>query len=265
MKTDLDVRTYNRDAWNGEVGRGNKWTLPVSPEVIAAARRGDWSVVLTPTKPVPREWFGDLKGKDVLGLASAGGQQCPVFAAAGANVTVFDLSSAQLGQDRKVAEREGLAMKFVEGDMRDLSAFADASFDLIFHPCSNCFAPEILPVWREAFRVLRPGGVLLSGICDPVRYLFDPVEEEKGVMRLKYTMPYSDFTSLTDEERRRYSDKNEPMCVGHSLEDQLGGQMAAGFVLTHLFEDKYEGNSDLLSTFMATFMATRALKPVSRS
>ncbi|MFB1478819.1 class I SAM-dependent methyltransferase [Corallococcus sp. RDP092CA] len=264
MKTELDVRTYNREAWNGEVGRGNPWTVPVSPEVIAAARRGDWSVVLTPRRPVPREWFGDLEGKDVLGLASAGGQQCPVLAAAGARVTVFDNSPAQLAQDRKVAEREGLALQDVEGDMRDLSAFADGSFDLVFHPCSNCFAEEILPVWREAFRVLRPGGALLSGLCNPVRYLFDPVEEEKGVLRLKYTMPYSDFTSLTDEERRRYTDKGEPMVVGHSLEDQLGGQLAAGFVLTHLFEDKYDAK-DLLSTFLPTFIATRAVKPLSRS
>lgn len=263
MKAELDVREYNREAWNGEVGRGNIWTVPVGPEVIAAARQGDWSVVLTPTKPVPRAWFGDLAGKDVLGLASAGGQQCPVFAAAGARVTVFDNSPAQLGQDRKVAEREGLTLKLVEGDMKDLSAFADASFDLIFHPCSNCFVDAILPVWREAFRVLRPGGVLLAGICNPVRYLFDPAQEEQGVLRLKYTMPYSDFTSLTDEERRRYTDKGEPLCVGHSLEEQLGGQLEAGFVLTHLFEDEFE-EKDLLSSFLPTFMATRAVKPPLR-
>ncbi|RKH54880.1 class I SAM-dependent methyltransferase [Corallococcus llansteffanensis] len=263
MKADVDVRAYNREAWDGEVGRGNMWTVPVGPEVIAAARRGDWSVVLTPTKPVPRAWFGDLAGKDVLGLASAGGQQCPVLAAAGARVTVFDNSPAQLGQDRKVAEREGLTLKLVEGDMKDLSAFADGSFDLIFHPCSNCFVDAILPVWREAFRVLRPGGALLAGICNPVRYLFDPAQEEQGVLRLKYTMPYSDFTSLTDEERRRYTDKGEPMCVGHSLEDQLGGQLQAGFVLTHLFEDKFP-EKDLLSTFLPTFMATRAVKPPLR-
>jgi SAM-dependent methyltransferase len=263
MTTDLDVRTYNREAWNGEVRRGNRWTLPVSPEVISAARRGDWNVVLTPTKPVPRAWFGDLKGKELLGLASAGGQQCPVFAAAGARVTVFDNSPAQLGQDRLVAEREGLEMRYVEGDMKDLSAFAEGSFDLVFHPCSNCFVDQVLPVWREAFRVLRPGGVLLAGLCNPVRYLFDPAAEEQGVMRLKYPMPYSDFTSLTAEERRRYTDKAEPMCVGHSLEDQLGGQLEAGFVLTHLFEDKYE-QQDLLSTFLATFMATRAVKLAAR-
>jgi SAM-dependent methyltransferase len=257
----MDVRAYNREAWNRQVAKGDKWTVPVSPEAIAAARRGDWSVVLTPNKPVPREWFGDLKGKDVLGLASAGGQQCPLFAAAGARVTVYDNSPAQLGQDRQVAEREGLELRFVEGDMRDLSAIPDASFDLIFHPVSNCFVDDVRPVWREAFRVLRPGGVLLSGFSNPVIFLFDPDLEKQGVMQLKYKMPYSDFTSLTDEERRRYGD--EPLCVAHSLEDQLGGQLAAGFVLTGFYEDTHVPG-DRLSEYFAGFIATRALKPSGR-
>lgn len=260
MKTELDVRTYNREAWNRQVTKGDRWTLPVSPEVIAAARRGEWSVVLTPNKPVPRAWFGELRGKDVLGLASAGGQQCPVFAAAGARVTVYDNSPGQLGQDRLVAEREGLSMNFVEGDMRDLSAFPDASFDLIFHPVSNCFVDDVRPVWREAFRVLRPGGALLSGISNPVIFLFDPDLEKQGVMQLKYKMPYSDFTSLTDAERSRYTDPGEPLCVGHSLEDQLGGQLDAGFLLAGFYEDKHvEG--DRLSEYLPGFIATRAVKP----
>ncbi len=260
MKAELDVRTYNREAWNRQVTKGDRWTLPVSPEVIAAARRGEWSVVLTPNKPVPRAWFGELRGKDVLGLASAGGQQCPVFAAAGARVTVYDNSPGQLGQDRLVAEREGLAMNFVEGDMRDLSAFPDASFDLIFHPVSNCFVDEVRSVWREAFRVLRPGGALLSGLSNPVVFLFDPELEQQGVMQLKYKMPYSDFTSLSDAERRRYTDKGEPLCVAHSLEEQLGGQLDAGFLLAGFYEDKHvEG--DRLSEYLSGFIATRAVKP----
>jgi SAM-dependent methyltransferase len=263
MKTELDVRTYNREAWNRQVSKGDRWTLPVSPEVIAAARRGEWSVVLTPNKPVPRAWFGELRGKDVLGLASAGGQQCPVFAAAGARVTVYDNSPGQLGQDRLVAEREGLSMRFVEGDMRDLSAFPDASFDLIFHPVSNCFVDDVRPVWREAFRVLRPGGALLSGISNPVIFLFDPDLEKQGVLQLKYKMPYSDFTSLTDAERSRYTDTGEPLCVAHSLEEQLGGQLDAGFLLAGFYEDKHvEG--DRVSEYLSGFIATRAVKPPVR-
>jgi SAM-dependent methyltransferase len=261
MKRDFDLRSYNREAWNRQVAVGNRWTVPVGPEVIAAARRGEWSVVLTPRKPVPRAWFGDLAGKDVLGLASAGGQQVPVLAAAGARVTVFDNSPSQLGRDREVAEREGLSIRTVEGDMRDLSVFPDASFELIFHPCSNVFVDDVRPVWREAFRVLRPGGVLLSGFCNPVIFLFDPDLEKQGVMQLKYRMPYSDLTSLTDAERRRYTDVGEPLSVGHSLEDQIGGQLEAGFLLAGFYEDTFE-DGDRLSEYLSGFCATRAVKPV---
>lgn len=263
MKADVDVRTYNREAWDRQVAMGDRWTVPVGPEVIAAARRGEWSVVLTPRKPVPREWFGELKGRDVLGLASAGGQQGPVLAAAGARVTIFDNSPAQLGQDRLVAEREGLQLRLVEGDMRDLSVFEDGSFDLIFHPASNCFVDNVRQVWREAYRVLRPGGVLLSGFCNPIGFLMDPELEQKGTLQLKYRMPYSDFTSLTDEERRRYTDKGEPLCIAHSLEDQIGGQLAAGFLLAGFYEDLHvEG--DKLSDYLSPICATRAVKPASR-
>ena len=121
----MDIRDYNRAAWDNEVGRGNVWTLPVSAEVIAAARQGQWEVLLTETKPVPREWFPDLKGLDVLCLASGGGQQAPILAAAGARVTVYDNSPKQLEQDRKVALRDSLELITIEGDMTDLSAFED--------------------------------------------------------------------------------------------------------------------------------------------
>src|SRR5204862_6104831 len=126
-----------------------------------------WQVVLTPTRPVPREWFGDLDGAPVLGLASGGGQQVPILAAAGARVTVLATPPGQLARDREVAEREGLEIRTELGRMDDLSRFADGSFALVFHPASNVFAPDIRPVWRECVRVLRPGGRLLSGFANP--------------------------------------------------------------------------------------------------
>jgi SAM-dependent methyltransferase len=254
----VDVLAYNRTAWDHAVETGNKWTVPVGPEVTAAARRGEWSVVLTPTKPVPRAWFPPLAGREVLCLASGGGQQGPVLAAAGAHVTVFDNSPRQLGQDRTVAERDGLAIATELGDMADLSRFADGRFDLIFHPCSNTFAPHIRPVWRECFRVLKPGGVLLAGMCNPVLFLFDEDKLGAGEFVVKYSVPYSDVTHLTDAERRRYTDKTEPLVYGHTLEDQLGGQLDAGFVLTALFEDS--DPSSKLAQLLPTFLATRAVK-----
>src|SRR5262249_19729614 len=155
-----------------------------------------------------------------------------ILAAAGARVVVLDQSPAQVQRDRDVAAHEGLSLTAVEGDMRDLSRFADGSFDLIFHPVSNCFIPDVRPVWREAFRVLRPGGALLAGSCNPIQYVFDDALVEKGELVVRHSIPYSDLTSLGDEERRRYTDANEPLVFGHSLEDQIGGQLEAGFVLT---------------------------------
>ena len=103
----LDVRAYNRAAWDRQVEQGNRWTVPVTPEQITAARFGAWSVLLTENKPVPREWFPPLAGREVLCLASGGGQQAPLLAAAGARVTVLDNSPNQLARDRLVAERYG--------------------------------------------------------------------------------------------------------------------------------------------------------------
>ena len=128
-----DTARHNRAAWDALVAAGNQWTVPVDAATIAAARGGEWELVLTPTKPVPREWYPALKDEPVLLLAGAGGQQAPVLAAAGARVTVIDNSPRQLEQDQLVARREGLSITSVQGDMRDLSAFADDSFALIFH------------------------------------------------------------------------------------------------------------------------------------
>lgn len=257
-----DVAAYNIRAWDREVEKGNKWTRPVSAEAVQAARRGDWSVVLTPLKPVPRAWFGPLEGKAVLALASGGGQQGPLLSAAGADVTVFDASSGQLSRDQAVAERDGLGLKTVQGDMRDLSAFPDGSFDLVFHPCSNCFCPEILPVWREVYRVLRPGGALLAGFTNPVLNMLDADKLAQGDLVVRHALPYSDLHSLTDAERRKYTDADEPLIFGHTLEDQLGGQLAAGLVLTDLFEDKgCSGEEAAFNDYACAYIATRAVKP----
>ena len=256
-----DIRDYNARAWDKAVERESRWTVPVTPEEIAAVRRGEWQIVLTPTQPIPRAWFPPLAGADVLCLASGGGQQGPILAAAGAHVTVFDNSPQQLAQDRHVARRDGLTLATVEGDMRDLSAFASASFDLIVHPTSNLFVPDVRPVWRECCRVLRPGGVLLAGFCNPILYLFDQELADDGVLQVRHALPYSDLTSLTDAERAAYLDELQPLEFGHTLTDQIGGQLDAGFVLTGFYEDSWPGVK--LNEYTPTYIATRAVKPMA--
>lgn len=259
-KSPEEIRAYNREAWDRQVRAKNVWTLPVSSDEVTRARKGDWNVVLTPSKPVPKEWFGELRGKRVLGLASAGGQQGPLLAAAGALVTIFDNSPAQLAQDRMVADRDGLKIETIEGDMRDLSAFKDGSFDLIFHPCSNCFIPDIKPVWREAFRVLKAGGTLLSGVVNPVVFTADLALERKGVMQMKYPVPYSDLDHPGDAEIKKLHDGGEPLTFGHTLEDQVGGQIAAGFSLTGFYEDGWPSAKEPVHRLLKCYIATRATR-----
>jgi SAM-dependent methyltransferase len=208
---------------------------------------------------VPGDWFPPLDGLDVLCLASGGGQQGPILAAAGARVTVLDNSPGQLAQDRLVADREGLSLECVRGDMGDLSVFRDASFDLVVHPCSNAFVPDVGPVWREAFRVLRAGGSLLAGFTNPVAYLFEDSALERGELRVAYTIPYSDLASPSEDERRRFAERDEPLCFGHTLDDQVGGQLAAGFLLTGFYEDT--DPSSILARYIPSYVATRAMKP----
>lgn len=233
-----NILSYNREAWNQAVQKQNRWTQPVEPEMIAQARQGQLEIVLTPSKSIPLEWLGKLPERRVLCLASGGGQQAPLLAAAGALVTVLDNSPAQLAQDRLVAEREGLQLETVQGDMRDLSAFTDQSFELIIHPVSNCFVPDILSLWHEAWRVLQPGGELLAGFLNPIALAYDPELEQQGIYQLRYPTPFSALSSLSPGELKRdYLDPGEPLAFGHSLSDQIGGQLAAGFLLKGMYED----------------------------
>ncbi len=255
----MDIQDYNRTAWDALVSKGNEWTRPVSAEVIAAARRGEWRVLLTPQKFVPRDWFpAEMAGCRILGLAASGGQQGPVFAAAGAIVTVLDNSPKQLEQDQAVAQREGLTLDTQLGDMADLSRFADESFDLVFNPCSTVFVPDVRPVWRECARVLRPGGVLMTGFANPAQFIFNPLKLDRGEFEVRHKLPYSDQADLSEDERRHYVDRSEPLVFGHTLEDQIGGQLAAGLVLAGFFEDSQPNLK--LSEFMPTYIATRAVK-----
>ena len=171
----MNIHEHNSKAWDKLAEENIEWSVPVCAEEIELARNGEWEIILTPIKPVPRDWFGDVRGKDILCLASGGGQQAAILAAAGANVTSFDASAKQLERDRFVAVRENLEIRTEQGDAADLSRFADESFDLIFHPCSNCFMSELQPIWDECFRVLRRGGVLLSGFNHPVCLCFRPL------------------------------------------------------------------------------------------
>jgi SAM-dependent methyltransferase len=153
-------------------------------------------------------------------------------------------------------------LTILTGDMANLAPLADAGFDLIVNPCSTCFVPDLQPVWQEAFRVLRPGGVLMSGHMNPAFYLFDTEQAQAGRLDVRHTLPYADPTSLDEAALARHQAQQAPYEFSHTLETLIGGQLAAGFVLTDFFEDRFDRESrDTLSLYMPTLLATRALKP----
>jgi len=248
----MNYREINSSVIDGWVDDGWEWGMPISHETYVKATQGEWNVVLTPTKSVPAEWFPQFTGCKILGLAAGGGQQMPVFAALGAECTVMDYSQRQLDSELTVATREGYSIKIVKADMTQQFPFEDESFDMIFHPVSNCYIEDVFPVWNECHRVLKKGGVLIAGMDNGINYIFD--EEETT---LKTSLP---FNPLHDNRLYQECMENDlGIQFSHTLEEQIGGQLKAGFMLTDLYEDT-NGSGRLHEYHVPTYIATRAIK-----
>ncbi|MDD2397628.1 MAG: methyltransferase domain-containing protein [Tissierellia bacterium] len=244
-----DVNSKFFDKW---IDEGWEWGQPISHEVFEKAKKGDWFVLLTPTKAVPKEWFCEMKNAKILGLASGGGQQMPIFTALGANCIVLDYSEKQLISEMKVSKRENYEIKAVKADMTKTLPFEDEYFDLIFHPVSNCYIEDVLPVWKECYRVLKKDGILLAGLDNGINFIFDDDE-----ITLVHKLP---FNPLKDEQLYEFSIKNDwGIQFSHSIEEQIGGQLKAGFILTDIYEDT-NGSGRLHELNAPTFFATRAIK-----
>ncbi|OEH93656.1 class I SAM-dependent methyltransferase [Bacillus solimangrovi] len=256
----MNIIKQNQSAWDKKVEDGAVYTQAVSKEIIEKSKSGEWEITVTAGKPVPRDWFPDsLKGLKILCLASGGGQQGPVLAAAGAEVTVVDLSKKQLEKDEYVAKRERLNLKTVHGNMSDLSTFDDEAFDIIVHPVANLFVDDLSPVWMKMSRVLKDKGVLISGFTNPLLFIFDDEEDQKGNLVVKNSIPSCSLDNLTEEELQKYISSNHTVEYGHTLEDQIQGQVDAGFVIAGLYEDDFGGRRPL-DKYIKCFIATKALK-----
>lgn len=245
-----EINAETIDRW---IDEGWEWGIPVSHDVCEDVRRGKWDVLLTPTKPVPHDWFKDLKGKKLLGLASGGGQQIPIFSLLGADCTVLDYSNKQLEAERLVAEREGYSVNIVRADMTKPLPFKDNEFDIIFHPVSNCYVEEVRPIFRECFRILKKGGIFLAGLDNGVNF-FVNADESKIVN----TLPFNPLKN--HEQMKSLADDDCGVQFSHTIEDQIGGQLEAGFVLTDIYEDT-NGGGYLHEHNIPCFIATRSCKP----
>lgn len=249
MKNYQDINAETIDRW---IEEGWTWGVPISHETFLAAVQGNWDVQLTPTRMVPHDWFPNLKGKKVLGLASGGGQQMPIFAALGAKCTVLDYSPKQLESERMVAEREDYRIEIIRADMTKRLPFEDGTFDLIFHPVSNCYVEEVKPIWRECYRVLKKGGILLSGTDFFINYIVD--DDETSIIN---HLPFNPLKN--SEQMKQLEDDDCGVQFSHTLEEQINGQLEAGFTLTALYEDINE-EGRLHDLNIPTFLAMRSVK-----
>lgn len=211
------------------------WSHPASPEQLENARSGNIKLKVGNEGNIPPEWFGDLRGKKVLCLAGAGGLQAPVLACAGAKVTVLDLSEKMLDRDRAVAAREGLDIRIEHGNMCDLSRFEDGSFDLVLNPPSLFYVPDVTPVFREVYRVLKNGGSFIMISMAPIAYVCD-YDVEEGCYKAVNRMPYCSAD---------HADQGDWIEYGHTMESYIGGQIECGFVLTGYKEYQMDDITEL--------------------
>ena len=242
----------NIEAIERWIEEGWRWGIPIDHETYLKAKQGEYEILLTPTRPIPHAWVGDVKGKKVLGLASGGGQQMPILTALGASCVCLDYSKKQLDAEVEVAHREGYEITLVQADMSKPLPFEDEEFDLIVHPVSNCYIEEVLPLWKECFRILKKGGTILSGLDIGINYIVD--EEEQRIVR---GLP---FNPLKDPELlKMMQEEDYGIQFSHTLEEQIQGQLSAGFCLEELFED-YNEEGRLGALHIPSFIATRSKK-----
>ncbi len=232
-----DLAATNRARWNALVEANVEYARPLLDLTPDAAR-----AFLDP-HGVMETLLGNLQGKDVLCLAGGGGQQGIAFALLGAQVTVFDLSDSQLARDHAAAAHHGLALRVVQGDMRHLDAFADDSFDVVYHAYSINFVPQVAPVLAEVARVCRPQALYRIEWANPFTQLVDPEADWTGTgytMRHPYvdgreaTELYPTWTVEHDDGSQRVLDS--PREFVHSLATMVNALVAQSFVIMRASE-----------------------------
>ncbi len=194
-----EIAHYNRDRWDKLADANALFTRPAL----------DLDANSALSKVDDEGLFGEIAGQRVLCLASGGGQQSAAFALLGADVTVLDLSPAQLERDKQAADSYGLKIQMIEGDMRDLSALDPSSFDLVYQPYSISFVPDARAVFQEVSKVLRPGGIYFFAIGNP--FFAGATERDWDPNSKGYLLktPYLDGTKLDSHDPEWVFEKSE--------------------------------------------------------
>ena len=224
-----EIAKYNIERWRALVDANALFTRPaLNLDPISAHERLD-----------PEGRLGNLAGKDVLCLACGGGQQSAAFALLGANVTVFDLSEAQLQRDAEASTHYGINIKMVQGDMRDLSCFERTAFDIVYHAYSLGFVPDPRIVFQQVARVLRLGGIYHFNCANP----FFVGLSEKDWNGEGYTLkqPYTDGAEVGCKDQGWVYDRSQseapiqfPREYRHTLSTLMGGLVEQSFMILHV-------------------------------
>jgi len=114
------------------------------------------------------------------------------------------------------------------------------------------FADNLKPIWQECFRVFKSGGILMTGLINPIIFQLD---QENAPFQLVYAQPYSDLHSLPKEKLDELIESQETLEFGHSLTDEIGGQLIAGFLITDFYEDDWNGEKEI-DKYLPSFFAT---------
>jgi SAM-dependent methyltransferase len=235
--THEDTLRIVEQLWNREVEAGCGWTIPalgLTREVLEeylAGQRAELPGIEDTMEP--RHLLASAVGKDVLCLASGGGQQTAVFGLLGARVTSFDLCEGQLAADRAAAEHYGYPIRTVKGDACDLSAFPDAGFDLVYQAPGISWIPDVRAVYREVHRVLRPGGMYRVALANPAVHLaqWDGIGY-RIVDRYQGGRVLANAAGIENMEEGEFTGDHR-----HLLRDSVGGLVEAGFIIRYLAED----------------------------
>jgi SAM-dependent methyltransferase len=236
------VVAHNRRAWDRLAEQGTPLTRPAVDEAFADPR--GW--VAGPTAG-GRCWLPErLDGMEVLCLAAGGGKHGPLYAAAGARVTVVDLSPAMLALDRAVARERRLDLEIVEGSMDDLAMFRAGRFDLVIHPVSTCYLPDVAAVFDAVARVTKPGGLYVSQHKSPASLQATIGPGGAGRYELVFATAHPDPLPPAAPSRLRESGTQEFI---HSLSALLGGICGAGFVIEDVQEPDHVDHAAVPGSF----------------
>lgn len=214
---------HNRKAWDARVRAQARFTRPAPDEEFA-----------NPLAAVDAAgWLGpSIAGQNVLCLASGGGRQGALYAAAGARVTVVDISAEMLAIDRQVAAERGLPLRAIEGSMDDLSALPPASFDIVVQPVSTCYVPDVVAVYRQVVRVLVPGGLYISQHKQPTSLQASTEPSSRGYELVE---PYYRRGPLPPVAGSPHREAGTLEFL-HRWEELLGGMCRAGFAIEDVIE-----------------------------